>query len=39
MHQTCPFKFVVLKSEIYQNFNGIVREIEKWAEILNNRPS
>jgi len=25
---------VVLKSEISQNFNGIIEEIEKWAEIL-----
>lgn len=29
-----PFKFAVLKSEICQNFNEIVGEIEKWAEIL-----
>ena len=28
------FAFVVLSSEIYQNFNEIVREIEKWAEVL-----
>jgi hypothetical protein len=25
---------VVLKNEISQNFEGIVREIEKWVEIL-----
>jgi hypothetical protein len=28
------FPIVVLKSEISQNFNEIIGEIEKWAEIL-----
>jgi len=28
------FNLVVLKSEISQNFDGIIEEIEKWAEIL-----
>ncbi len=28
------FFVVVLKSEISQNFDGIIREIEKWAEVL-----
>lgn len=28
------FLFVVLKSEISKNFDGIVGEVEKWAEIL-----
>jgi len=27
------FLFVVLRSEICQNFDGIIGEIEKWAEI------
>ena len=29
------FKFVVLKTDISQNFDGIIGEIEKWAEVLN----
>jgi hypothetical protein len=28
------FCFVVLKSEISQNFNEIIGEIEKWVKIL-----
>jgi hypothetical protein len=28
------FLLVVLKSKIYQNFDGIIGEIGKWAEIL-----
>jgi len=28
------FLLVVLKSEISKNFDGIVREIERWVEIL-----
>jgi len=34
MHQARPFKFVVLRSEICQNFDGIIREIERWVEVL-----
>lgn len=29
------FLLVVLKSDISQNFDGIIGEIDKWAEILN----
>jgi len=31
---TSLFVYVVLKSEISQNFDGIIEEIGKWAEIL-----
>jgi len=34
MHRACPFLFVVLRSEISQNFNEIIEEIGKWVEIL-----
>jgi hypothetical protein len=32
--QCASFIFVVLKSQVSENFNEIIEEIEKWREIL-----
>lgn len=35
MFGACPFKFVVLKSQVSGKIGEIIGEIEKWAEFIN----